>query len=89
MKKELMPDLVQHLNEFVLGIVAHYHPVLSMLDGHSSRKGDEWIMHCKEDNIIVVELPTTTSHFLQTCDASIHETFKEKKREVRDITVKT
>lgn len=46
MTMDLMPDLVKHFNAFFRKTVPQEKLVLLLLDGHSSRKGDEWILYC-------------------------------------------
>lgn len=45
-------------------------------------------MYLSEVNIMVVQLPANTSHFLQPCDSSINNRIKDTPREVRDIHVR-
>lgn len=49
---------------------------LLAMDGHSSRKGIQWVMNCEENDSIPVLKPENTSQILQPCAKRINKAFK-------------
>ena len=86
--KNTMPFLAEHINRNIRQSVPHHQPVVLPLDGHSSRKGIDWVQYGKRRNIVVVLLPTSTTHFLQSCDNAIIKTFQGTVRATRDAQLK-
>ena len=64
MTKALIPILVEHINTNIRKIIPVDKRVCLVLDGHSSRKGWDWLETCVSHNIEVVQSPANTSHFL-------------------------
>lgn len=84
MEKPILTAAVSHVNTFVRQFVPSNEAYVLCLDGHSSRKGTEWVEECANNNCEAVLQPANTSHFLQPCDQSINKRFKTAMRELRD-----
>ena len=70
-----LPFIADHIDSYVRRFVPRSQPIVLLLDGHSSRKGIEWVRKAEQLNIILVLLPAHTTHFLQPCDSDINKTF--------------
>lgn len=79
-----MPLFISHLEKFVRTIVPSPTSYCVTIDGHSSRKGIDWIEQCIKNNAEVAQSPADTSHFLHPCDADVNKNFKSNIRSVRD-----
>lgn len=83
MEMPTMCAVVKHINNFVRHFVKDEYYLLC-LDGHSSRKGAEWVEECRDNRCEAVVSPANTSHFLQACDQTVNKRFKAALREIRD-----
>lgn len=88
MDMTVLPLFITHLNTFVRKYVAGDTHYLMTLDGHSSRKGFEWVELCMKNKLEAVVAPANTSHFLQPCDQDVNKTFQGRVRLVRDELTK-
>ena len=79
-----LPFVIEHIDRFVRKTLPAEKSYLLFLDGHSSRKGMEWIDVARKKNIEVIILPANTMHFLQPCDSCINKPFQTEIRQVRD-----
>ena len=70
-----IPSFMKHLDKFVRQHVPHEKAYLLVLDGHSSRKGVEWIEVARNRNCEVVQSPANMSHVLQPCDQHVNKRF--------------
>ena len=86
--KNTMPFVVEHINRYIRQFVRRHQPIVLLLDGHSSRKGTDWVQYGEGHNIVLVLLPAITKHFLQPCDNSINKTFQRTVRATRDALLK-
>lgn len=88
MTMDFMPLFVEHVNNFDRTIVPSEVSYCVTIDGHSSRKGVDWIEKCMQNKIEVAQTPANTSHFLQPCDQSVNKNYKVNIRKVRDKLTK-
>jgi hypothetical protein len=58
--------------------IGHHRPQLLVCDGHSSHNNVEFIELARKENIIIVELPSHTSHWTQPLDRSFFKSLKNK-----------
>ena len=77
MEKRLISHVVKHIDRFVRKEVPAELPFCMTLDGHSSREGYEWLELCKQKKYEVVQSPSNTTHFLQSCDQDVNSAFKK------------
>lgn len=84
MEMFLMPALGDHINNSVCKVVpldVHY---LLCLDGHSYRKGTEWIEYYRSTKCQAGVSSTNTSYFLQPCYQNVNRHFKSSIKEIKD-----
>jgi len=67
-----------------LPAIGHERPQVLILDGHDSHNFIELIDAAIENNIIIIELPAHTSHWLQPCDRTVFGPFKRAYRNACD-----
>ena len=72
MLKVILPSLVQRRE--LLNKTAH--PIVIILDAHSSRKSKKVIKYCIDHNIILICIPAHSSHLTQPLDRSSNGVFK-------------
>lgn len=84
MDMNIISIFIHHLNRFVRKFVPREKHYVLLLDGHSSRKGIDWLDLCEENGCEVVQSPANTSHFLQPCDRLVNKKFQHTVRETRD-----
>lgn len=84
MESAILPSFIKHVDNYVRRHIASDKTYLLTLDGHSSRKGTEWIDECIERKCEAVISPANTSHFLQPCDQSINQVFSSAVKEMHD-----
>lgn len=84
MEQSLMKLVIEHVNRFVRKFVPAEKSYCLTLDGHSSRGGIDWLNYCKDVGCEVVQSPSDTSHFLQSCDKKVNKTFNGAVRDARD-----
>lgn len=83
-----MPFLVERISRYIKQFVPRHQPVVFLLDGHSSRKGINWVQYGERHNIVLVLLPANTTHFIQPCNNAISKTFQKTVRATRDTLLK-
>ena len=88
MERRLIAFVIEHINRFVRLWVSKDKHYLRTLDGHSSREGWEWLTLCKTVKCCVLQVPSSTSHFLQPCDQVVDKRFKEGMIKGRDELLK-
>lgn len=84
MDKGIISLFVQHLNCSIRRFVTSIEHYVLLLDGHSSRKGFNWLEVCGKIKCEVVQSPANTSHFLQPSHQFINKCFQETFRVMRD-----
>ena len=84
-EKRIIKYIIQHINKHVRKILPEEDRYCLTLDGHTSRKGVEWLQYARSVNCEVVQLPSDTSHFLQACDRKVNKKIKNTMREYRDM----
>ena len=82
--KEVIIKVVKHINHHAGKTVPANEHILLLLDGHSSRQGEAWLHECEKQQILIVKLPTNTTHLLQLCDQSVNKCFQRTVRSTRD-----
>ena len=80
--------LIEHINRRFRKFAPQFHPLLLLLDGHSSRKGAFWLHLSKSKNIEVAQSPSDTTHFFQPCGNAVNKAHKTAARSARDQTLK-
>jgi len=76
--------LIQHIDKIFRRFVPANKKCVLKLDGHSSRKGHEWLELSRGLGCIVIQGRANTTHFLQPCDQQINKTSKATIRETCD-----
>ena len=84
MTMQTLPLFMTHFNTFVRRHVPQDEKILMTLDGHSSRKGIDWLDEATKNNIEVAKTPANTSHVLQPCDQRVNKVINSRVRRVRD-----
>lgn len=85
MKKEIIPNVIDKIRSNNVRYIGKEEHLLLMLDGHESRNWFEWLENAQDGNVEVVQLPTNTSLYLQTCDQTINRYFKREMQGFRDL----
>ena len=81
---DVLPSLMQHINNTVRRFVPPDLHYFLCLDGHSSRNGTEWIELYQNNNCEAVVGAANTSHFLQPCYQNVNRRFNSSIRHFRD-----
>lgn len=84
MEKRLVPLYMEHLNRHMRKFVNLSQKYLLTLDGHSSRKGLDWLEAATKNGCEVIQAPANRSHFLQPCDQHLNKAFAQTVRKTRD-----
>ena len=76
MEINIIYHVISHIQKhFRIKVPSHKNLCL-LLDGHSSRNGIKWLKAAKSANIVVVQAPNNTSHFLQPNKDAVNWNFK-------------
>ena len=88
MDKEVIEKVVQHINQHARKIVPLHDYILILVDGNSSRQVESWLQECEELRILVLRLPTNTTHLLHPCNQSVNKIFRKNVPCMRDELLK-
>lgn len=84
MEKDVIAAMMKHINKYVRNFVPEEKVYAITLDGHSSRKGIEWIEVCRENRAEAVVNASDTSQVLQPCDQDVNHVIQSSTRTMRD-----
>lgn len=83
MTMQTLAYFIRHLNTYLRQHAPQDEKILLTLDGHSSRKGIDWLVEASDNNMEIGKAPANTSHVLQPCDQRVNKVINSRVLRVR------